>query len=221
MAETLKLTTADGNKLDAYLAQPQGAPKGGLVICQEIFGVNHHIRAVAEGFASEGFLAVAPALFDRAKPGVELEYTAEGVAEGRALRTALGWDEVMADVAAAVEAVREAGPVGVVGYCWGGSLAWLAACRLGVAAAVGYYGGQIHEHREEKPACPVLLHFGVLDDLIPPEHIDEIRALHPEVTVHTYPAGHGFNCDARADFDEDSAGIAGERTLAFLDEHLA
>jgi carboxymethylenebutenolidase len=220
MAETVKLTAADANKLDAYLARPEGTPKGGLVVCQEIFGVNHHIRAVAEGFASQGFLAVAPALFDRVKPGVELDYTAEGIAEGRALRTALVWEDVMADVAAAIKAAREAGAVGVVGYCWGGSLAWLAACRLEIAAAVGYYGGQIHEHRQETPRAPVLLHFGAQDELIPPAHVAEIRRLHPTVQIFTYPAGHGFNCDARADFDEDSAGIAGERTFAFLDEHL-
>jgi carboxymethylenebutenolidase len=221
MAETVRLTAADGNTLDAYVARPDRTPKGGLVVCQEIFGVNRHIRAVAEGFAAEGFLAVAPALFDRIKPGVALEYTAEGVAEGRALRTALAWDDVMADVAAAVEAARAAGKVGVVGYCWGGSLAWLAACRLEVAAAVGYYGGQIHEHRQDKPRAPVMLHFGELDDLIPHKHVAEIGRLHPAVQIFTYPAGHGFNCDGRADFDEDSAGIAGERTLAFLDEHLA
>ena len=220
MAEILKLTAADGNELNAYVARPDETPKGGLVVCQEIFGVNSHVRAVADGFAGEGFLAVAPALFDRIKPGVELDYTEEGVAEGRALRTGLAWDDVMADIAAAVEAAREAGSVGVVGYCWGGSLAWLAACRLEIAAAVGYYGGQIHEHRRETPRAPVMLHFGELDDLIPHKHVAEIGRLHPKVQIFNYPAGHGFNCDARADFDEDSAGIAGERTLAFLDEHL-
>ncbi len=220
MAETVELTAADGNRLDAYVAHPEGTPKGGLVVCQEIFGVNSHIRAVADGFAGEGFLAVAPALFDRIKQGIALDYTAEGVAEGRALRTALAWDDVMADVAAAVETARQAGPVGVVGYCWGGSLAWLAASRLEIAAAVGYYGGQIHEHRSETPRAPVMLHFGELDDIIPHQHVAEIGRLHPKVQIFTYPAGHGFNCDARADFDQDSAGIAAGRTLAFLDEHL-
>lgn len=221
MSETTKLTAADGNELDAYVVRPDGTPKGGLVVCQEIFGVNHHIRAVAERFAAAGFFAVAPALFDRVKPGVELDYTADGVAEGRALRTALAWDDVTADVGAAVAAARVAGKVGVVGYCWGGSLAWLAACRLDIAAAVGYYGGQIHEHRAETPRAPVMLHFGERDELIPPEHIAEIGRQHPAVRIFTYPAGHGFNCDARADFDADSAALAGERTLAFLDQHLA
>ena len=220
MAETVTLTAADGNELEAYVARPEGPPKGGLVVCQEIFGVNRHIRAVTDGFAREGFTAVAPALFDRIKPGVTLDYGTEGVAEGRELRGALAWDDVMSDVAAAVEAAREAGPVAVVGYCWGGSLAWLAACRLEVAAAVGYYGGQIHEHRRETPRAPAMLHFGELDDLIPRDHVAEIGRLHPEVQIFTYPAGHGFNCDARADFDEDSAGTARERTLAFLDQHL-
>jgi carboxymethylenebutenolidase len=195
-------------------------PRGGLVVCQEIFGINRHIRNVTDGFAHEGFLAIAPALFDRKKPGVELNYTEEGTAEGRALRTAIDWSDVVADVEVAASAVAEAGKVGVVGYCWGGSIAWLAACRLKIAAAVGYYGGQIHEHRAETPGCPVMLHFGEHDTMIPIEQIDEVRRTHSEVEVFTYPAGHGFNCDARADFDEESAGIAAERTLAFLELHL-
>jgi carboxymethylenebutenolidase len=221
MGETLKLAAADGHELDAYVARPAGRLRGGLVVCQEIFGINHHIRAVADGYAGDGYLAVAPALFDRVRPGIELDYTAEGVASGRELRAVLAWDRAVADVAAAADAVREAGKVAVVGYCWGGSLAWLAACRLEVAAAVGYYGGQIHEHRKEKPACPVLLHFGERDPHIPAVQVADICELHPEVEVHVYPAGHGFNCDARADFDKQSAALARERTLAFLAEHLA
>jgi len=159
-------------------------------------------------------------LFDRKKPGVELDYNEEGTAEGRALRGGIEWTDMVADVAAATKAVAEAGKVGVVGYCWGGSIAWLAACRLKVAAAIGYYGGQIHEHRAETPGCPVMLHFGELDTMIPVEQTDEVRRLHSGLEVFTYPAGHGFNCDARADFDEESAGIAAERTLAFLELHL-
>lgn len=220
MGETLSLTAADGHKLEAYLARPEGAPRGGLVVCQEIFGINQHIHNVTDGFAHEGYLAIAPALFDRRKQGVELDYGEEGTAEGRALRSAIAWSDVVADVEAAASAVAEAGKVGAVGYCWGGSIAWLAACRLKIAGAVGYYGGQIHEHREETPGCPVMLHFGEHDALIPLEQVAEVRRLHPAVEVFTYPAGHGFNCDARADFDEEAAGIAAERTLAFLALHI-
>lgn len=220
MGETLKLAAADGHELDAYVARPAHRVKGGLVVCQEIFGVNHHIRAVADGYAGDGYLAIAPALFDRVRPGIELGYDEAGVAEGRDIRTALSWDKAVVDVAAAVEAAREAGKVGVIGYCWGGSLAWLAACRLQIAAAVGYYGGQIHEHRQERPACPVLLHFGERDAMIPAAHVADISELHPEVEVHAYPAGHGFNCDARAAFDKQSAHVARGRSLRFLAEHL-
>lgn len=220
MGETLRLAAGGGHKLDAYLARPEGTPRGGLVVCQEIFGVNHHIRNVTDGFAHEGYLAIAPALFDRKRRRVELDYTEDGTAEGRALRTGIEWSDAVADVDAAASAVAKAGKVGVVGYCWGGSIAWLAACRLKIDAAIGYYGGQIHEHRAEAPGCPVILHFGEHDAMIPIEQIDEVRRLHPEVEVFTYPAGHGFNCDARADFDEESAGIAAERTLAFLALHL-
>ncbi len=220
MAQTLDLTAADGHRLQAYLAQPAGAPRGGLVVCQEIFGINAHMRAVTDGYARAGYLAVAPALFDRAERGVELDYNEEGMTAGRELRAAITWDQVVADVAAAHGAVSEAGKTGVVGYCWGGSIAWLAACRLGVNAAVGYYGGQIYDHRTEQPGCPVMLHFGERDAMIPAEQVEAVRALHPEIPIHLYPAGHGFNCDARADYDEASAGLAAERTQDFLKENL-
>ena len=220
MGERIELTASDGHRLGAYLARPDGAAKAGLVICQEIFGVNAHIREVTDGFAGEGYLAIAPALFDRIEPGVELAYTADDTARGRALRTALAWDRVMLDVGAAAAEVRAGAGVGVVGYCWGGSLAWLAACRLPVAAAVGFYGGQIHEHRAETPNCPVLLHFGERDPIITKEHVAEIAALHPEVPIFTYDAGHGFNCTARADYDAEAAAVARWRTLDFLAQHL-
>ncbi len=220
MGERIELTASDGHRLGAYLARPDGAAKAGLVICQEIFGVNVHIREVTDGFAGEGYLAIAPALFDRIETGVELAYTADDTARGRALRTALAWDRVMLDVGAAAAEVRAGAGVGVVGYCWGGSLAWLAACRLPVAAAVGYYGGQIHEHRAETPNCPVLLHFGERDPIITKEHVAEIAALHPEAPIFTYDAGHGFNCTARADYDAEAAAVARWRTLDFLAQHL-
>ncbi len=218
--ETIELTAADGHRLGAYLARPAGAPKAGLVVVQEIFGVNRHIRAVTEGFAADGYLAIAPALFDRRERGLELGYEAEDVARGRELKAATSWEEAAQDVAAAITAVTDAGPVGVIGYCWGGSIAWLAACRLPVAAAVGYYGGQIRELSGETPRCPVLLHFGAQDAAIPLEDVDEVRRLHPEVPIHLYPAGHGFNCDLRGSYHPESAALARERSLAFLAEHL-
>ena len=216
MGENLELKAADGHRLGAYLARPEGPARAGLVVCQEIFGVNGHIREVADGFAAEGYLTIAPCLFDRVRPSVELGYNADDVAEGRALRGEISWDQVVADVAAAVEAASEAGKVGVVGYCWGGSVAWLAACRLPVAAAVGYYGGQIYEHRDESPGCPVMLHFGEKDAMIPQDQVEAVGALHPAVEIFTYPAGHGFNCRPRGDFHPESAALALERTLAFL-----
>lgn len=220
MAQTMKLPAKDGHRLEVYIAQPAGRPRAGLVVCQEIFGVNGHIRAVAEGFAGQGYLTVAPALFDRIEPGLELDYDAEGIARGRAVRAQITAEQALNDIAAAMAVASAAGKVGVVGYCWGGTLAWLAACRLGPDAAVCYYGSQIHAHRHERPACPVMMHFGELDGSIPPEHVEAIRAARPEVTIHSYPAGHGFNCDARADFHEISARVAGERTQDFLARHL-
>ena len=220
MGEMIELTAQDGHRLGAYVARPEGPARAGLVVVQEIFGVNGHMRDVAEGLAREGYLAVAPALFDRLEPGLELAYDEAGVARGRALRAEISWEQVQADTAAAVQAAAEAGRAGVIGYCWGGSIAWLAACRLPVAAAVGYYGGQIHELREETPACPIQLHFGEQDTAIPLDSVEEVRRLHPEVPVHLYPAGHGFNCDRRSSYHAESADLARDRSLAFLAEHL-
>ena len=220
MGETIQLTAADGHQLAAYLAKPAGAPKGGLVVCQEIFGVNVHIRSVADGYAEAGYLTVAPALFDRTERGVELGYDEDDVTTGRAYRANVTWDQALADVTASLVVAAEAGKTGVVGYCWGGSVAWLAACRLPVAAAVCYYGGQIHDFREEQPGCPTMLHFGEEDGQIPPDHVAAIRAERPEAEVFIYPAGHGFNCDRRGSYHEASAAQARERSLAFFGEHL-
>jgi len=219
--ETIHLTAGDGHELAAYVARPEGEARGGLVVVQEIFGVNRHIRAVTEGFARDGYLAIAPALFDRREPGLELEYEADDVARGRELKGETSWEEAAQDTAAAVEALAEAGKVAVVGYCWGGSIAWLAACRLPVAAAVGYYGGQIRELSGETPRCPVMLHFGEQDAAIPLDDVEAVRSRHPEVPIHLYPAGHGFNCDLRASYHAESAALARERSLAFLAQHLS
>jgi carboxymethylenebutenolidase len=192
------------------------------VIVQEIFGVNGHIRKVCDGYAADGYVALAPALFDRVERGVDIGYTQADIERGRELRGKVGWDSMVTDIRAAVRHLQgEPLRVGVVGYCMGGSLAWLAATRIdGVAAAVGYYGGAIADFAGERPRAPVLLHFGETDQSIPSEHWDRIKAAHPEVPMHLYPAGHGFNCDARGSYHEPSARLARERTLEFLGRHL-
>ena len=217
MGSMIKLTGQDGVTIDAYKAEPTGSPRGGIVILQEIFGVNHHIKRVADAYAAEGYLAIAPALFDRVKPGVELGYTSEGIQEGVALQKQTQPADTLEDVEAAVEAAAAGGKVGVVGYCWGGTLAFLAACNLtDVAAAVGYYGGGIASMLEQKPKVPLMLHFGEHDDHIPMSAVEKIRSALPEVPVYSYPAGHGFNCDERGSFHAESAELALSRTLPFL-----
>jgi len=221
MSESITLQAADGHRSAAWVAAPPGPPRGGLVVVQEIFGLNDHIRRVAEGFAAEGYLAVAPALFDRIERGVELGYDDDGIRRGRALKEASGNDRPLADLAAAVAHAARTGRVGMVGYCWGGLLTWLAAARLdGLAAAVPYYGGGIPEHAALVPRCPVLAHFGARDTHIPMPGVEALRQARPEVELHVYDAGHGFNCDARASFDAAAAQLARERTLAFLRRHV-
>ena len=212
----IRLTAEDGHELDAYEAGPADAAAG-IVVVQEIFGVNAHIRDVVDRYAALGYRAVAPALFDRLERGVELGYTEETVTQGRAMRGAIDWDDTVRDVGAAVAHLAGNGPVGVVGYCYGGSLAWLAAHSLPVAAAVGYYGGQIIQFLDRAPQAPVLLLFGEVDYMIPLSDVEEIRQAHPTVPVHVYPgADHGFNCDARDSYHPEAAAGALERTLAFL-----
>ena len=220
MGTDIRLTASDGHACDAYRADPETPPKAGLVVVQEIFGVNAHIRAVTDGFATAGYAAIAPAFFDRAETGVELGYDEADTTRGRALRAKLGWEQTILDVAAAAEALQPAGKIGVVGYCWGGSVAWLATCRLNLNAAVGYYGGQVVDFKDEKPHCPVMLHFGETDAGIPLSDVDAVRAAQPEVPIHLYPAGHGFNCDHRASYHAESAKLALERTLDFLADAL-
>lgn len=221
MGKTERLVATDGHTLDAWVARPEGEVLGAIVVVQEVFGVNEHIKAVADGFARDGFLAVAPALFDRIERGIELGY--EGADRDRAigLMKQLTQENALLDVAAAVVHARAVTPlVGVVGYCYGGTMAWLAASRLKVEAAVGYYGGGIGKVVDEVLHAPVLLHFGELDTHIPPEQIDRIRETHPEVEIHLYPAQHGFNCDLRSSYEPESARKAREITLEFLKRHL-
>ncbi|HEV8641050.1 MAG TPA: dienelactone hydrolase family protein [Methylomirabilota bacterium] len=222
MGQTVALTAEDGHKLSAYRATPTGKPRGGLVIVQEIFGVNSHIKKVCDGFAADGYVALAPALFDRVEPNVSMGYQQADIERGRAIRGKIGWDAMVADLRAGVRALQaDKLKIGVVGYCMGGSVAWLAATRVdGPAAAVGYYGGAVADFASERPRCPVLLHFGETDQSIPHEHWDRIRTAQPTVPMHIYPAGHGFNCDERASYHEPSARLARERTVDFLRKHL-
>ncbi|WP_460449367.1 dienelactone hydrolase family protein [Alsobacter sp. SYSU BS001988] len=221
MGDMIRLTAADGVTIDAYRAAPSGAPKAGVVVLQEIFGVNDHIRRVTDGFAAEGYLAIAPALFDRAQPHVELGYGPDDMQQGMEIRARTTLEGALADVEAAVKAASEAGKVGVVGYCWGGSLAFLAATRLaGVSAAVGYYGGMIASHLDEIPKAPTILHFGEKDKHISQDDVRKIQAAFPHMSVFVYPADHGFNCDARGSYDKPSADLARARTLEFLADKL-
>lgn len=222
MGQTLTLSAEDGHQLSAYRAAPVGAPRGGLVVVQEIFGVNSHIRKVSDGWAADGYVALAPALFDRVERDVEWGYGPDDIQRGRELRGKISTDDAVRDVRAAVRELARAGlRVGVVGYCWGGTMAWLAATRIdGLSASVGYYGGGIADTAAESPRCPVMLHFGETDASIPKEHYEKVQRLHPALPVHVYPAGHGFNCDARGSYEERSARLARERTLAFFRQHV-
>ncbi len=215
----IELTADDGHVLDAYERHPDGA-SAGVVIIQEIFGVNPHIRTVVDRYADMGFHAVAPAMFDRVERGVDFPYDADSLKRGRAIRTRLDWDEAVLDVGAAVRRVAATGPVGVVGYCFGGSMAWLAAAALPIRASVGYYGGQIVGFLDRAPLVPTMHHFGEVDEGIPLSDVDAIAAAFPEVPIHVYEgAGHGFNCDARGAYHPAAATLALERTLEFLSQH--
>ena len=224
MSEYITLQAADGHKLDLYVARPPAAPIAGLVVIQEIFGVNRHIRSVADGYARDGFLAVAPALFDRVEKGVELTYEGADAQKGRSLLQKLDHSLALADVDAALSYARlQTGKkVGAIGYCFGGLLAWLSAARLHPDVAVGYYAGGIGNFAAETPRIPVQLHFGKLDTHIPAEQVDKVQAAHPEVEIHWYEgAGHGFNCDMRASFNPEASALARGRALAFLQKNLA
>jgi len=229
MGAMIELQAADGTAVPAYLARPVGTPKGAVVVIQEIFGVNSHIREVADGYAAQGYVAVAPAAFQRVKPGVELGYAEADMGEGFGYKTAveaLPAPGVMQDIQAAIDHAAQAsgGKVGIVGYCWGGLLTWRAACLLtGLSAAVPYYGGGMTTESEiaRQPKVPVLAHFAEEDKWIPLNSVEAFKKAHPEVALHTYAAHHGFNCDQRGAWHAPSAHLARERTLAFFAKHLA
>jgi carboxymethylenebutenolidase len=226
MGNFIDLKAADGFTFPAYVAQPAAAAKGAVVVLQEIFGVNSHIRQVADGYAAAGYLAVAPSTFHRVKPGVEMGYSPDDMTAGFALKTAveaLPAPGVMQDIQAAIHHAAQAGKVGIVGYCWGGLLSWRAACTLdGLSAAVTYYGGGMTTPDEaaRHPKVPVLSHFGDQDHWIPLDSVEAFRKSHPQVEVHVYRANHGFNCDQRGSHDAPSAQQARERSLAFFARHL-
>ena len=222
MTHTIRITAEDGHEFEASTAGDAASARGGVVVIQEIFGLNAHIRSLPSRFAEAGYFAVAPALFDRAEPGVELEYNAAGKERGLALKDQVDADSLF-DVSAAIAAAAAAGPVTVVGFCWGGSLAWRAAtCLTGLAGSVSYYGGELPSKAGLAAHCPVLAHFGEQDKGIPMQGVNAfIKAQgdsNPPVTTHIYDADHGFNCDARGQYDEAAATLAWKRTLAFLDE---
>ena len=218
IGQTIKLKASDGHTLSAYQADPAGKPRGGIVVIQEIFGITRHIRAVADQYANAGFLAVAPALFDRIEPDVDVPYT--DMARGFAYMKKLNNEEVMRDVEAAIQRAQAAGKVGTVGYCWGGTMSYLAAARLNPAAAVAYYGGGVNNYLGEKPKCPVLFHFGEKDTHIPQSVVAEVREALPDAPVYVDPADHGFNCTDRASYDAPSAKLALERSLEFFHKHV-
>jgi carboxymethylenebutenolidase len=222
MSQSVKLQANDGHQLDAYVATPDGEPRGGLVVVQEIFGVNQHIRSVTDRFAQAGFYAVAPALFDRVERNVELTEADGGAQKGIAIAQKINIDDAVKDVDAALQYVgKQTGKsAGVVGYCYGGTLAWLAATRLAPAASVGYYGGHIARFVQEEPRVPVMLHFGKHDNHIPQADVEKIQGAHPEVEIYWYEAGHAFNNDTRASYNEQAAKEAMARTLAFFNKHL-
>jgi carboxymethylenebutenolidase len=221
MGQMIKLKAADGFELSAYRADPAGTPRGGLVVVQEIFGVNSHIRNVCDGYAADGYRVIAPALFERYETGVDIGYTAADIARGRELKGKATTDAALQDIAAARDVLEPCGRVGVVGYCWGGYIAWMSACRLpGFACAIPYYGGGMLDAVGETPRCPVLAHFGERDTVIPVDGVRKFAAAHPAAQIHIYAADHGFNCDQRGSYDAEAAALARDRTLAFLRQHV-
>ncbi|WP_394787061.1 dienelactone hydrolase family protein [Rhodoferax sp.] len=227
MSSYVDLTAADGFVFPAYVAQPSGTPKGAVVVVQEIFGVNSHIRSVADGYAAAGYLAVAPAMFQRVQPGVDIGYTPEDIQAGIALKAAAeaqGVPVLMQDLQAAVDYAAKSGKVGMVGYCWGGLLTWRAAGLVtGLSAAVPYYGGGMTAPAEvaRTAKVPVLAHFGEHDHGIALPTVRAFEQAHPAVDVRVYPADHGFNCDQRGAYNAPAATLAREATLAFFAQHLA
>ena len=222
MGRDITLIASDNFELGAYRADPAATPKAAVVVIQEIFGVNHHIRAVCDRFAAQGYVAVAPAIFDRSERNFQSGYSADEVAVARKFVANPDWNAMLLDTQAAIDSVKDTGPVGIIGFCLGGSVAYAAASKLsGLSAAVGYYGGAILRFADDKPKVPTQLHFGEKDHGIPLTDVETIRAKRPDVEIFVYPgAQHGFGCDERASYDKPSADLARQRSLAFFAEHL-
>ena len=222
MGSMIELQAADGHKLAAYRADPQGRPRGAVVVIQEIFGVNSHIKGIADGYAKDGWLAIAPAMFDRAQRGYDTGYSQPEIQAGIAVMQKLDWKQTLLDVEAAVAEAKKAGKVGIVGYCWGGTVSWVAAARLSnLTCSAPYYGGGMPGFIGEKPRIPTLCHFGELDQSPTLEQSKAIAKAHPEITAHFYPgAGHGFNCDQRGSYHAESAKLARQRTVEFFRKHI-
>ena len=221
MGNMIQLTAADGHKFSAYRAEPKGKPKGALIVVMEIFGVNSHIKKVTDEYAADGYLAIAPAMFDRVQPGLDIGYTPADIEVGRGIMQKMKLDDAMKDVSAAMKNVASAGKTGIVGYCWGGTVAWKAACTLdGLACSIPYYGGGIPGLMNEKPKCPVMFQWGETDHSIPLEKGKEVAAAQKSSIHHFYPAGHGFNCDQRGSYNAEASKLARTRTLEFLAKHV-
>jgi carboxymethylenebutenolidase len=222
MPETLTLTASDGHSFSAYMAEPEDKPLGAIVVIQEVFGVNVHIRDVTERWAAVGYKAIAPALYDRFEPGFEVGYEPDDIARGREFKAKANevLDKVILDVEAARAAVADAGKIGITGFCWGGFVTYVAACRLDFQAAAGYYGGGIADMLDEKPKCPTILHFGDSDASIPLEDVEKVRAANTGAEIFIYQAGHGFHCDMRGSFDPRAANIAAMRTTQLFERNL-
>ena len=222
MGKDIKLTASDNFQFGGYRAEPATSPKAAVVVIQEIFGVNHHIRAVCDRLAGEGYVAIAPSIFDRVEPDFTSGYSPDEVAVARKFVANPDWAAMLRDTKAAIDAVQNVGPVGIIGFCLGGSIAYAAATKLsGLSAAVGYYGGAIARFADDKPEVPTQLHFGEKDAGIPLGDVETIRTKRPEVEIHVYPgAQHGFHCDERASYDKTSADIAWPRSLGFFAKYL-
>lgn len=220
MGEFNTLMARDGHEFQAYLSAPKGTPRGAVIVVQEIFGVNRHIRAVADDYAARGYLSIAPAMFDRIRRGIELTYTPADIQEGVGYMMQITRENIVADLSAAFAVVKHAGKVGAVGYCWGGYVAFVAACDIPVSCGVSYYGGSIPANLQKVPSKPMMYHWGEKDGHIPMSAVEQVKAAHPAGIHHLYAAGHGFNCTERSDYDKPSADLALQRTLDFFAQHL-
>jgi carboxymethylenebutenolidase len=220
MGTMIRLTAKDGHELDAYLVEPKGTAKGGVVVVQEVFGITNHMKRVADQYAAAGYRVIAPALFDRIQRNLTLDYSE--VQKGVAYMRQLKWENTLADVEAAADAVRDAGSAAVVGYCWGGTVAHVAASELPIDAAISYYGGGVAKMLDKKPRCAILYHFGDQDTSIPLPDVEMIRRANPNSPLFVYPgAGHGFNCDERSSYSAKDAKLAFERSVEFLNDHAS